>query len=111
MQGRISARSAGRAARGRDRLRSERGAALVEIMMAALLVALAATAVFKGIDGAAALSSGSKSRAIAAAIADDDQERLRALPPANLVDRSETNTVTRSGVAYTVVSSTRWVAD
>jgi hypothetical protein len=92
-------------------MRSERGAALVEVMMAAMLVAIAATAVFKGIDGANALSSGSKSRAIAASIADDDQERLRALPPVNLVDRSETTTVTRGGVAYTVASSTRWVAD
>jgi Tfp pilus assembly protein PilV len=111
MQSRIPAVAGRRDSRGGRRLRSERGAALVEVMMAALLVALAATAVFKGIDGASALSSGSKSRAIAAAIADDDQERLRALPPANLVDRNETNTVTRSGVAYKVDSSTRWVAD
>jgi hypothetical protein len=111
MQGRIPAGETRREARGGFRLRGERGAALIEIMMAALLVALVATAVFKGIDGASALSSGSKSRAEAASIADDDQERLRALPPATLVDRNETNTVTRSGVAYSVVSSTKWVAD
>ena len=111
MQGRIPAGPGRRAARGRARLRSERGAALIEIMMAALLVALAATAVFKGIDGASALSSASKSRAIAAALADDDQERLRALPPANLVDRSESRDVDRGGVKYTVASSSKWVAD
>lgn len=92
-------------------MRSERGGALIEIMMGALLVALAATAVFKGIDGANAVSAGSKSRAIAAAIAQDDQERLRATTPATLVDLDNTKAVTRSGVEYTVRSTARWVAD
>jgi hypothetical protein len=67
--------------------------------------------VFRGIDGASATSSGSKSRAVAAAIAESDQERLRALPPADLVDRNDSRTVTRSGVDYSVTSSSKWVAD
>ena len=81
-------------------------------MMAALLVALAATAVFSGIDGANALSGASKSRAIGASIAEDDQERLRALPPADLVDRTEAaHVVQRGDVQFTVQSSSKWIAD
>lgn len=111
MQGRTPAGLESRDFHGPRSPRSERGSALIEIMMAALLVALAATAVFKGIDGASAVSSGSKSRAVAAAIAEDDQERLRALPPADLVDRSESRSVSRGGVAFTVRSSSRWAVD
>lgn len=92
-------------------LRAERGGALIEIMMGALLVTMVATAVFKGIDGANATSGGSKSRATAAAIAESNQERLRAVPPAELVDRDDTTTVRRNNVTYTVKSSSKWVAD
>jgi Tfp pilus assembly protein PilV len=111
MQGRIPVRDGRRGSRGRFCLRSERGGALIEIMMAAMLVALAATAVFKGIDGASAVSSGSKSRAIAASLAQDDQERLRATTPSTLVDLDATKTVSRNNVNYTVRSVARWTAD
>ncbi len=107
----IRARAGCRVIRGYRRLREERGAALIEIMVAATLTAMVATGVYAGLDGATAVSNGSKSRAIAAAIAQDDQERLRAVPPAELVDKSETRTVSRAGVQYTVASSSRWVAD
>src|SRR5215204_4958176 len=103
MQGRISAGSACRRS-GRSCLRqiarSERGGALIEIMMSALLVALAATAVFKGIDGATATSSQSKSRAVATTLAHEDQERLRAMDPRKLASYAPTpakKTVDRTG--------------
>src|SRR5829696_5393878 len=115
MQGRISAGSACRRS-GRSCLRqiarSERGGALVEIMMSALLVALAATAVFKGIDGATATSAQSKSRAVATNLAQEDQERLRAMDPRKLASYSPTpvdKTVNR--VNYAVASSAQWVSD
>jgi hypothetical protein len=111
MQGRIPVRDGRRGSRGRFSLLSERGGALIEIMMAALLVALAATAVFKGIDGASAVSSGSKSRAIAASLAQDDQERLRATTPATLVDLDSTRTVVRNDASYSIRSVAKWVAD
>jgi Tfp pilus assembly protein PilV len=95
----------------RARLRVEHGGALIEIMMASLLVVMVATAVFKAIDGASATSGGSKSRATAVALAESDQERLRAVPPAELVDRNETTNPVRNGVRYTVQSSSKWVAD
>ena len=85
---------------------------LVEVMMSALLVALAATAVFKGIDGATATSAQSKSRAVATNLAQEDQERLRAMDPRKLASYSPTpvdKTVNR--VNYTVASSAQWVSD
>src|SRR5215213_5282996 len=88
MQGRIPTRCARRPDRDcrslRFVLRSQRGGMLIEIMMSALLVALAATAVFKGIDGATATSSQSKSRAVATTLAHEDQERLRSMDPRKL---------------------------
>lgn len=79
--------------------------------MASLLLALAAGAVFKGVDGASATSGASKARAIAASIAQEDQERLRATTPSTLVDLNTTKTVRRSGVDYSLQSVARWVAD
>src|SRR3954453_3185507 len=88
MQGRIPDRSA-RRLRGRRSLRfiapSQRGSMLVEEMMSALLVALAATAVFKGIDGATATSAQSRSRAVATTLVHEDQERMLAMDPRNPV--------------------------
>jgi len=115
MQGRIPDRSARRLS-GRRSLRyitrSQRGGALVEIMMSALLVALAATAIFKGIDGATATSGQSKSRAVATTLAHEDQERMRSMDPRKLASYNPgptTKTVNR--VAYKVTSTADWVSD
>ncbi len=91
---------------------SQRGGMLIEIMMSALLVGLAATAVFKGIDGATATSAQSKSRAVATSLAHEDQERMRAMDPRKLASYSPgpaTKTVNR--VNYTVTSTADWVSD
>jgi hypothetical protein len=84
---------------------------LVEIMMSALLLALAATAVFKGIDGANATSGGSKSRAIATTLAQEDQERLRAMDPRRLDGYTETAQKVVNRVPFTVVSNGSVVSD
>jgi Tfp pilus assembly protein PilV len=115
MQGRIPDRSACRH-RGRRSLRfiarSQRGSALIEIMMSALLVALAATAVFKGIDGATATSGQSKSRALAVSLAQEDQERMRSMDPRKLSGYNPgPTTKTVNGVAYTITSTGDWVSD
>src|SRR5215208_2617998 len=115
MQGRIPDRCACRHSGRRSlrcSLRSERGGALVEIMMSALLIALAATAVFKGIDGATATSGQSKSRAVASTLAHEDQERLRSMDPRKLASYSPApakKTVNR--VDYTITSTADWVSD
>jgi Tfp pilus assembly protein PilV len=84
---------------------------LVEIMMSALLIALAATAVFKGIDGANALSGNSKARAAATTLAQEDLERMRAMNPLNLSGYASTRQKTVSRVPYTIASTGDWVSD
>src|SRR5919112_1325983 len=115
MQGRIPDCCACRH-RGRRSLRyiarSQGGGALVEIMMSALLVALAATAVFKGIDGATATSGQSKSRAVATTLAHEDQERMRSMDPRKLASYNPSpakKVVNR--VEYTITSEASWVSD
>jgi hypothetical protein len=79
--------------------------------MSALLLALAATAVFKGIDGANATSGGSKSRAIATTLAQEDQERLRSMDPRRLDGYTNTAQKVVSRVPFTVASAGQVVSD
>jgi len=115
MQGRIPDRSACRHS-GRRSLRyiarSQSGGALIEIMMSALLVALAATAVFKGIDGATATSGQSKSRAVAVTLAQEDQERMRSMDPRKLSSYT-LGPVSKvvNNVEYKVTSTGSYVSD
>src|SRR3954462_1430530 len=115
MQGRIPDRSARRPS-GRRSLRyiarSQRGSMLVEIMMSALLVALATTAVFKGIDGATATSGQSKSRAVAVSLAQEDKEAIRSMDPPKLSSYAPTPTTkTVNDVDYTITSTASYVSD
>jgi len=115
MQGRISGRYPCRNS-GRRSLRyigrSQRGGALIEIMMSALLVALAATAVFKGIDGATATSGQSKSRAVAVTLAQEDQERMRSMDPRKLSGYNPAPVTKKvNNVDYKVTSTGDWVSD
>jgi hypothetical protein len=80
-------------------------------MMSALLVALAATAVFAGIDGATATSAQSKARAVATTLAHEDQERLRAMDPRKLASYNPgpaKKVVNR--VEYPITSSAAWAS-
>ena len=59
--------------------REQRGFALVEVMVAAGLLAIVAVGVFAGIDGPAATSAGNRAKSVAASLAEQDQERMRAM--------------------------------
>ena len=60
-------------------LRSESGFALIEVIVAAAVLAIVALAVLSGIDAASSTSAREKARAVAASLAEQDQERLRAM--------------------------------
>lgn len=93
-------------------LRSERGGVLIEVMVSAMLVALVATAVFKSIDGASATSGAGKARAAATTLAQQDQDRLRALDPTRLSNYHPAAAITTvDGVQYTVASDATYVSD
>jgi type II secretory pathway pseudopilin PulG len=95
----------------RSRLRAERGSMLIEVMVGAVILAIATTAVLDGLDGAQGTGARNKARSVAAALAEQDQERLRALPPTQLPGLADTRTVTVRGVDYTVKSTATWVVD
>ena len=58
-------------------LRSESGFALIEVIVAAAVLAIVALAVLSGIDAASSTSAREKARAVAASLAEQDQERMR----------------------------------
>ena len=86
---------------------------LVEVMVGAVVLAIVTTALLNGIDGAQSQGTTNKARSTASALAEQDQERLRAMPVATLAAccTPASRTVTVRGVDYTVTSSVAWVTD
>jgi type II secretory pathway pseudopilin PulG len=95
----------------RNRLASQAGSVLVEVLVGTVLLALTTAAVLDGLDGAQKTGRKNKDRSASATLAQQDLERLRALPPSVLNGLSETRTVTVANVPYTVVSRSDWVSD
>ena len=58
---------------------------LIEVMVGALVLAITTTAVLNGLDGAQKTGGRNKARSVAAALAEQDQERMRAMPVADLL--------------------------
>jgi Tfp pilus assembly protein PilV len=92
-------------------LSEESGSTLIEVLVSAVLVAMLAVGVLKGLDAANASSGNNKARGVAADLAQQDQERLRGYRAKELSNAHETNTRTVAGVDYTVSSDTEWVTD
>ena len=92
-------------------LSSQDGSLLVEVLVGALVLSITTLAVLNGLDGAAATGADNRNRTQNATLAQQDIERLRALPITTLSNLSQTRTVTVSGVDYTVVSNADWVND
>ena len=96
----------------RRRPRSERGFALIEVIVSAAVLALIALAVLSGIDGAMSSTGREKARSVAAALAEKDQERLRTMPVEQLATYGVVNTpIGVDGANYNVQSKVEWVRD
>ena len=93
-------------------LADERGSLLIEVLVSAVLVAVIGVALFGALNSAAKVSGKSKTRAGAAAVAQDDQERMRAMPVATLNNfRDHRDPVVMGKTAYVVDSRAEWIAD
>ena len=93
-------------------LADERGSLLIEVLLSAVLDAVIGVALFGALNSAAQVSGKSKTRAGAAAIAQDDQERMRAMPVASLNNfRDHRDPVVMGKIAYVVDSRAEWIAD
>ncbi len=87
---------------------------LIEVMIGAVILALATTAVLNGIDGAQKTGGRNKARSVAATLAEQDQERMRSLPVSQLVSYVTTplvRPVKVKGVDYSVKSLATWATD
>ncbi len=84
---------------------------LVELLMAALLVALISIGVFTAIVGSSKGSANDRHRSIAAALAQQDQERMRAFKATDLANYRQTRPVTVADTTYSVESRGQWVSD
>jgi prepilin-type N-terminal cleavage/methylation domain-containing protein len=94
--------------------RSESGFALIEVIVAAAVLAIVALAVLSGIDAAGNTSAREKGRAVAASLAEQDQERLRAMTYEQINKKPNVDQqpdVTVDGVTYKIQSNVDLVTD
>jgi Tfp pilus assembly protein PilV len=100
-------------------LEQEDGFALLEVIVSAALLAVMVVAVFTTFDVTNRVSAQDKSRAVAASLAQDEQERLRAMPPrllsSMMADRG-TLAAPKSpykvdNVSYKIASRVEWLRD
>jgi Tfp pilus assembly protein PilV len=93
------------------RLSDDRGFAMVEAIVAAVLLVIVALGVLRGLDVAQHSSGREKARSAAAALTEQDQERLRSFRAVDLANYDETRTVYVNNVKYTVQSQVDWIRD
>ncbi|HEX5145862.1 MAG TPA: prepilin-type N-terminal cleavage/methylation domain-containing protein [Conexibacter sp.] len=93
--------------------RDERGFAMIEVLVSAVLLTLAATGVYLGLDGASQTSGINKHRSEATELAQQDQDRMRAMAVTELSNYRDTSDppVQIGNVGYTISSSASWVTD
>ncbi|MDA0181429.1 carboxypeptidase-like regulatory domain-containing protein [Solirubrobacter phytolaccae] len=91
--------------------RNQDGFALIEVIVSAAVLAIIALAVLSGIDGATASTARERARAVAASLAEQDQERMRGYRFEELSKIASPAPVTIDGVQYTITSKAEWVAD
>jgi len=84
---------------------------MIEAIVASALLVVVALGVLKGLDTAQHSSGREKARAVAAALTEQDQERLRAFRAIDLADYDETRTVTVNNAPYEIVSKGDWIKD
>lgn len=91
--------------------KGERGFALIEVVVSAALLLVVATGVLAGVDGSASVSGRTAARSEASDLAQQDQDRLRGMPTAQLLHYTATRTVPVAGVNYSVYSEAVWQRD
>jgi len=99
----------------RQRINEEAGFALIEALIGAVVLVVIAVAMLGAIDRAQKTSGFAKNKSVAAALAEQDQARLRGLPADSLStyagNHAPTRTVSINGLNYTVASAVDWIRD
>jgi Tfp pilus assembly protein PilV len=88
------------------------GFALIEAVISAVVLAVVALAVLSGIESSIHSATRERSRSISSTLAEQDQERMRAMSADDLADMASlTRTVQVKNVNYTVTSTSEWIRD
>jgi Tfp pilus assembly protein PilV len=95
----------------RHGLGKEDGSLLIEVMVTSMIMTIVSLAAFAALDGANATSGTDRARAMAAGVAQQDQERMRSFRSVDLSNYRETYTQSVAAVPYTVNSRADWVTD
>jgi prepilin-type N-terminal cleavage/methylation domain-containing protein len=95
--------------------RSDRGFALIEVIVSAAVLAIVALSVLAGIDGAQRSTGREKARSVAAAVAEQEQEQLRSQQFDTLVGYAAVtppvHDVPVGNITYTVKNEVFWQVD
>ena len=97
-----------------SRLSDQRGVTLVETLISAVILAIVVGAVLSTIDASGRTAAVNKNRSVAATLAEQDQERMRAMTPTALSGHTFAQDVRPegpSGPVYHVDSKAEWVFD
>lgn len=89
----------------------ETGIGLIEVIVSALLLVLVASGVYLGLDAASATSGTNKRRSLATGVAQQDQDRMRAMAVAELSNFRDERVVRVGAIDFTVRSTASWVSD
>ena len=95
----------------RLRFSDNSGFAMIEAIAAAALLAVVALGVLRGLDVAQHSSGREKARSAAAALTEQEQEKLRAMRAVDLANWDSTRTLTVGKAKYVVTSQVDWVRD
>ncbi len=90
---------------------SEAGFALMEVVVAAAVLAIVSFAVLAGINGASGSTGREKARSVAASLGEQDQERLRSMQLDTLAGYVEERKVNLDGADFTISSEGKWISD
>jgi Tfp pilus assembly protein PilV len=95
----------------RLRFSEDRGFAMIEAVAAAALLAVVALGVLRGLDVAQHSSGREKARSAAAALTEQEQEKLRSMRAIDLANWDSSKTVSVGKAKYNVNSVVEWVRD
>jgi Tfp pilus assembly protein PilV len=95
----------------RSRLSAEHGVTLIETLISAVILIIVIGAVLTTIDASGRTTTVNKNRSVAAALAEQDQERMRAMSPTALDGHTRSENVDVDGVTYKVDSRSEWIVD
>jgi Tfp pilus assembly protein PilV len=90
---------------------AEDGVGIIEVVVSAMLVVLVSFAAYAGLTAASRASGINKHRSVASEIAQQDQDRMRAMAVSQLSNFRDSRPLPVNGVTYTVVSKADWITD